>query len=145
MILRSLRRNIYDASQRMGGLQRRDDALKLAAKLKRRHSLVVGRREESHPAQVVEPGMFRADAGIVEAGGDRMGLLDLSVVVHQQVRAIAVEPARPAARNGGRMLAALKAKPGGLDAVDLDRAVVEERIEQPHGVGAAADAGDQGI
>src|SRR5258708_28774697 len=45
----------------MRGLQRRDDALKPAAKLKRRHRLVVGRREESHPAHIVEPGMFRAD------------------------------------------------------------------------------------
>src|SRR5258707_3782305 len=107
----------------MGGLQRRDDALKPAAKLKRRHSLGVGRREESPPAQVVEPGMFRADAGIIEAGGDRMGLLDLAVVVHQQVRAIAAEDARPAARNGGRILAALNAKPSALSALDLDLAV----------------------
>src|SRR5229473_7940469 len=125
----------------MRRLQRRDDALKLAAKLKRRDSLGVGRREESHPAHVAEPGMFRADAGIIEAGGDRMGLLDLSVVVHQQVRAIAVEHARPAARNGGRMLAALKAKPGGLDAVDLDHGVVAERIAKPHGLASATMPG----
>jgi hypothetical protein len=34
---------------------------------------------------------------------------------------------------------------GGLDAVDLDAGIVEEGVEQAHGVGAAADAGDQRI
>src|SRR6266849_8677692 len=106
MIPGLLRRNVHGPSQCVRWLQRRDDALKLAAKLKRRHSLVVGRREESHPAYVVEPGMFGTDAGIIEAGRDRVGLLDLAVVVHQQVSTVAVEHARPAARNGGRMLAA---------------------------------------
>src|SRR5207245_11099189 len=98
----------------------------MAAKLKRRHSLVVRRREEFHPAHVVEPCMFGADTGIIEAGGDRVRLLDLSVGVHQQVSAVAMQHAWFAARDGGRMLAALKAKPCRLHPVDLDRAVVEK-------------------
>ena len=43
------------------------------------------------------------------------------------------------------MLAARKAVAGRFDAVDFDRAIVEERMEQAHGIGAAADAGDQRI
>ena len=35
--------------------------------------------------------------------------------------------------------------PGRLDAEDLDAGVVEEGVEQPDGVGAAADAGDERI
>src|SRR5262245_1233858 len=50
-----------------------------------------------------------------------------------------------AASERGRMLARLEAMPGGLDAVDLDVGVVEERKEQPHGIRAAADAGDEQI
>ena len=34
---------------------------------------------------------------------------------------------------------------GGLDAVDFDALVVEEGVEQAHGIGAAADAGDERI
>src|SRR5712692_11302809 len=99
MIPGLLRRNVHGPSQCVRWLQCRDDALKLAAKLKRRHSLVVGRREEFHPTQVVEPGMFGADPGIIEAGGDRVRLLDLSVAVHQQVSAVAMQHAWSAARD----------------------------------------------
>ena len=35
--------------------------------------------------------------------------------------------------------------PGGLDAEDLDLAVVEEGVEQPHRIRAAADAGDERV
>ena len=50
---------------------------------------------------ILQPGMLGADARIVEAGGDRVGLDDLAVFVLQQVGAVAVQHAgRPAA---GRM------------------------------------------
>ena len=38
-----------------------------------------------------------------------------------------------------------EAVPGRFDAVDFDAALVEEGMEQAHGIGAAADAGDQRI
>src|SRR5215470_17270928 len=128
MILRLARRNVYGPSQGARWLQGRDDALKTAAKLKCRYGFLVGRREEFHPAHVVEPRMFGTDAGVIKAGGDRMRLLDLAVTVHQQVGAVAVQHARPAARDGGRVLAARDAVPRRFDAVNFDRAVVEERI-----------------
>ena len=46
--------------------------------------------------------MLGADAGIVEAGGDRVRLDDLAVVVLQQVGAVAVQHARPARRSATR-------------------------------------------
>ena len=71
-----------------------------------------------------------------------MGVGDLAVVVHQQVGAVAVQHAGPAAgERGGVEL--VEAVAGRLDAVDLDAAVVEEGMEQADGVGAAADAGDE--
>src|SRR5271168_4549402 len=43
------------------------------------------------------------------------------------------------------MLAAVEAMAGSLDAVTLDLTVIEEWMEQTHGVGAAADTGDERI
>ena len=106
MILRLLRRKLDHLGQRMRRLERRDDALELAAQLERRERFVVGGRQIFHAAHVVEPGMLRTDAGIIEAGGDRMRFLDLAVVIHQQICAVAVQHARAAAGNRGRVLAA---------------------------------------
>ena len=74
----------------------------LRAELEGGQRLLVGRREIGHAADVVQPGMLRADAGIVEAGRDRMGLRDLAVVVHQQIGAVAVQHAGPAAGRARR-------------------------------------------
>jgi len=54
-----------------------------------------GRREKLHAAEIGEPGVLRARCGIIEAGGDRMRLLDLAVVVHQEIGAVAVQHAGP--------------------------------------------------
>src|SRR3990170_3933975 len=145
VILRLLRREVEHAGERVRRLQRRDDAFELAAKLERSHRLVVGGREEFHPAHVVEPSMLWPDAGIIEPGGDRMRFLDLAVVVHQQIGAIAVQHPGPAAGNRGRVLATVETEAGRFHAVDFDPALVEERMEQAHGIGAAANAGDQRI
>ena len=78
--------------------------------------------------------MLGSDAGIVEAGGNRMRLDDLAVAIHQQISAVAVQHAGLTAGDRSRMLAARQAVTGGFDAVDVDRRVVEERVEQAHGV-----------
>ena len=77
-----------------------------AAELERLQRLVVGRREVGDAADVVQPGMLGADAGIVEAGRDRVRVLDLAVVVHQEVGAVAVQHAGPAAGERGGVQAA---------------------------------------
>ena len=72
-----------------------------------------------------------------------MSFGDLPVIIHQDVGPVAMQDARPAAGDRGRMLAAIEAVAGGLDAIDLDILVVEEGMEQTHGVGATTDRGDQ--
>jgi len=63
-----LRRDVAELGQRMTRLQCRDDAFKPAAELERSERFLVGRREKFHPAQIGEPSVLRADAGIVETG-----------------------------------------------------------------------------
>ena len=74
-----------------------------------------------------------------------MRLVDLAVLVHQEIGAVAVQHARPAAGDRGGVHAGVEAVAGRLDAEDLDLPLVEERMEQAHRVRAAADAGDERI
>ena len=75
-----------------------------------------------------------------------MALVDLAVLVHQEIGAVAVQHAGPAARQrGGVAVGHVEAVAGRLDAEDLDARVVEERMEQADRVGAAADAGDEAV
>ena len=96
-------------------------------------------------AELVQPGMLGADAGVVEAGGDRVRLVDLAVRVLEQVGAVAVQHAGAAAGQRGGVLAAVEAAAGGFDAEHPDVGVVEEGEEQAHRVRAAADRGDQRV
>ena len=89
--------------------------------------------------------MFRSDARIVEPGGDGMAVQNLPVLCLQQVGPVAVQHAGLAAGQGRAVLAGFDPVAGGLDADDADVVVIQERMEQAHGVGTAADAGDQTV
>ena len=97
------------------------------------------------PARLVQEGVLRPDARIVETGRDRVGVDDLAVLVLQQVGAVAVQDAGLAAGERGRVHAGLDAMAAGFDADHPDALVFEEGMEQADGVRAAADAGDQRI
>ena len=91
----------------------------LGAELEGVERLLVGRRHVGDAAGVAQPGMLRPDAGIVEAGGDRVAFEDLAVVVLEEIGAVAVEHARPAAvHRGGVAVLDVEPVAAGLDAVD---------------------------
>ena len=131
--------------QCVGRFEGRNDAFGAGAKLESGQRFLVGGGDIFDAADVVQPGMFGADAGVVEAGADAVGLGDLAVFILQQVCAIAVQHAGPSAGQAGGMLAGVDAVTAGLDTDQSDGGVVEEGMEQPHGVGAATDAGDRGV
>ena len=74
-----------------------------------------------------EVGVLRADAGVVEAGGDRVGLDGLAVLVLEDEGAGAVQHAALPRHDGRGVAAGLDAVAAGLEAVDRDVLVVEER------------------
>src|SRR6476469_1734276 len=119
MTFRLLRRDLGHFGEGMRGLECWNDALELAAKLKRRHRLVVCRGKKFHAAHVVQPSVLGTDAGVVETSRNRVRLFDLAIVVHSKVGAIAVQHTGSAAGNRGRMLA-VESMASRLDAVDLD-------------------------
>ena len=68
--------------------------------------LLVGDSDVLRPLDVLQPGVLRADAGIVQAGGDAVRLLDHAVLVLQQIGLGAVQHADLAGGKGAGMLAA---------------------------------------
>ena len=79
--------------------------------------------------------------GIVQAGGDRVDVGGLAVVVLQDVAEAAVQHAGAAEAERGGVVARLVGAAAGLDAHQLDARVVDERIEHAGRVAAAAHAG----
>ena len=145
LVLAHRRRELRHMRQRMRRLQRRNDALGPRAKLERRQRLLVGRRHVLDAADIMQPGMLRPDARIIQPGADRVRLDDLPVIVLQQIGAVAVQHARPPAGQARGMLAGLDAVPARLHADQPHRRIIEERMEQPHRVRSAADARHRGI
>ena len=128
----------------MGRFERGDDAFGAAEQLEGVECFLVGGAVIVNAAGFLEPAVLRADAGIVEAGADRMGFGDLAVLVLQQIGLVAVENAGAAASEARGMFL-VEAMAGRLDAEHPDVRIVEKRMEQADGVGAAADCRDQQV
>ena len=54
---------------------------------------VIGHRHVACAAAILEPGVLRTDAGVIETGRDGMGFADLPVGILQHIRAVAVQHA----------------------------------------------------
>ena len=74
-------RPAFRASQGVRRLERRDDAFERATLVERRHRLCVRHGFVLHPTDGVQEGVFWSDAGVIQAGGNRMCFLYLSVRV----------------------------------------------------------------
>mmetsp|Transcript_59253 Transcript_59253/g.139760 ORF Transcript_59253/g.139760 Transcript_59253/m.139760 type:complete len:374 (+) Transcript_59253:221-1342(+) len=130
---------------RMAGLQRGDDALGAAQVVEGGQRLGVGDADVLGPADVLQVGMLGADAGVVQAGRDRVRFGDLAVGVLQQIGAVAMQHARRAGTQRGGVLAARDALPRGFDADQAHLIMGDVRVEDADGVAAAAHAGEHGV
>src|SRR3954452_22368003 len=88
--------------QGVRGLQRRDDALQPRHAAEGGQRVVVAHGDVGRAAAVAQPGVLRAGAGVVEAGGDRVRLGDLALVVLHDRAERAVQHAGTAARGERR-------------------------------------------
>ena len=105
--------------------------------------LVVGDRQVLRAAGVLEVRVLGADAGVVEAGRDRVRLGDLALR-RRTARTSARRAARPrgpvpASPRGGRCRSP---SPAASTPKSVTLGVGNERVKQPDRVGAAAHAGD---
>ena len=130
LVLANGRGELDHLGQRMRRLERRNDAFDPRAELEGVEGLLVGCRHVGDAAAITKPGVLGADAGIVEAGGDRMTFEDLAVAVLQEVCPVAMQHARPPAiHRRGVAVFDLEAVTAGFDAVNPDLAIVEEGME----------------
>ena len=87
-----------------------------------------------------QPGVLRPNRRVVEPCGNRMGQLDIAVLVLQHERARALEHARAAAGKPRGVPAADNLLAARLHADQAHLTIVDERIEDADRVAAAADA-----
>ena len=92
----------------------------------------------------IQRGQLGPDAGVVQAGADRVGLLHLTVRILEQVGHGAVQDSRRSARERRRM-APLEPFAAGLHTHETDAGLSDEPRQQADGVGAATDTGDGDI
>ena len=118
----------------MRWFERRDDPLEAGQVAECRDRFLVGRAHVLRASRVAEPRMLGADAGIVEPGGDRVRILDLSVLVGEHGGACSVQH--------GRISSSERCRAGGLDAEQPHLGVVEEPGEDADCVRSSAHAGD---
>ena len=129
----------------MAGFQRRHDALGAIEGAERRQGFGIRRRGVADTPQVLQVGVFGAHARVVQPRGNRVGFHDLAVVRLHQVSVLAVQHTGRAGVERRRVAIRFQPQTRGFDAGHVHAGVVQERMEEAHGVGAAADAGDQQI
>src|SRR5437667_3887083 len=145
LLMRETRREFRRVRKCVRSLQCRNDPLDAAAIGECGERLVVSHRDVLRPPAVFEPRVLRSNAGIVKPRRYRMRLDDLSVRILQEISAIAVQHTGPSCRERGRVTAGVDAFSGGLDTDQLHVLIRYIGMKNPHGVGAAPDAGDDGI
>ena len=129
----------------MAGLQRGQDALGAGQAVERGECFVVGDADILRASTVLQEGVLRPDARVVQAGRDGMGFDDLPVVVADHVGAVTVQHADTAGRQRGSMASGLDAIARRLGTDDAHAGIIEEGMEQADGIAAAADAGGDRI
>src|SRR5208283_2609201 len=93
----------------------------------------------------MQPRMLRTDQCIVEARRNGVRQSNLSFLILQQIAEGAMQYTRSAAAEARRMLPESPAAASGLHANHPHVRFLEERVEQPNRVAAAAHARDQGV
>ena len=100
----------------MAGFQRGNNAFRAAQVVKSGQRFSIRNTHIFSAARVFQPGVFGADAGIIQPGADAVGFNNLPVVILQHVGAVAVQHAGAAALQTGGVLAAVQSAPGGFHA-----------------------------
>mmetsp|Transcript_20706 Transcript_20706/g.65502 ORF Transcript_20706/g.65502 Transcript_20706/m.65502 type:complete len:480 (+) Transcript_20706:426-1865(+) len=131
---------LLEVGEGVGGLERGNDTLELGHELEGVQGLLVAHGVVLAAAHLLEEGVLRADARVVQTGGDRVGLDDLTVVILEEVGEGPVQHAGGAQRQRGGVAVGVDAIARSLHAHEADLLIVDELVEEAHRVGAAAHA-----
>src|SRR5690606_33061250 len=106
LVRATLRGEADCVGDRVARFERRDDALRSAERLESLERLLIGDGDVASAAAVLQVGVLRANARIVETGGDRVRLDHLAVLILQHVRARAMKDANAPSAERRSVLAA---------------------------------------
>jgi hypothetical protein len=134
-----------DMRDGVGGFEGGDDAFDFGERAEGGKGFVVCGVVIVDAAGVAVVAVFWANCGVVEAGGDGVGELDLAVRVREEPGFGALEDSEFAALEARGMTASHDAVAAGFDAGHFDGFVIYEGMEKSNGVAAAADAGDEQV
>ena len=129
----------------VGRFDGRYDTLGACQILKCVHGFVVRNCHILGAADIMQPRVLRADAGIIQTGGDGVNRRDLTVLILAEIGLHAVENAQTARIDGGCSLEGVDAAACGLTADQAHIFIIDEIVEAANGVGAAAHAGNDGV
>src|SRR5690554_2890629 len=129
----------------MTRFERWDDALGAAELFEGIERLAIGDGAVRGAARVLEEGVLRANAGVIEAGRNAMRLDHLAVLILQKIALRTVEHAHTPLRERSRVPIGIEPFAGRLDAKEFDLGIADEFVKEPHRVRTAADARDKGI
>lgn len=132
-----------DVGEGVGAFEGGDDAFGVGEFAEGGEGFVVGGVDVFGAANVLEVGVLRADGGVVESGADGVGEFDLAVVIGEEPGFGALEDAEFSALEAGGVFFGFDAFASGFDADHAEVGVIDEGVEEAHGIGAAADAGDE--
>jgi len=140
VVLSELWGELAELGDRVGGLEGGDDAFCFTEELEASESFGVGDGVELGTLGDLEPGELGANARVVETGGDGVSFRDLTPFILEKKGPESVEDAGAALAKGGGVTG-LKPLAGGFDADETD-GVIEQRVEEAHGVGSTSDTGE---
>lgn len=129
----------------VGAFEGGDDALGVGEFAEGGEGFVVSGEGVFGAANVLKIGMLGADGGVVEAGADRMGKFDLAVVVGEEPGFGTLEDAEFSALEAGGVAFGDDSVASGFDTDEADVFIVHEGMEEAHGIGSAAYAGDEEV
>ncbi len=127
--------------QGMAAFQRRDDALNAATLVEGFKRLGIGNAHVFSPARILQPCMLRANTGIIQTRGNRMGFNNLPIIALQQVGTVTMQHAWRASAQRCSMLASFNALARSFHAHQLHAIHVQVGMENTHGVRSATHTG----
>src|SRR5919107_48872 len=129
----------------MRSLERRDNSLEPGTQGKSTERLLVGDARVLGEAFVPEVGVLGARRRVVEAGGDRVRLPDLTAFGLQHVAQGAVQNPKLALRERGPVLARRESPARGFHPDEPHALASDKRVKGADGVGPRPDARDDGV
>ena len=129
----------------MRGFQGRDDAFHFRQGLEGLERFVVGGVVVFNPPRIAQEAVFWSDRRIIETGRDRMGRLDLPVLIGQEKRFASLQYAEFAALEARGVASGFDPLSAGFDPDHADVLVLEKGIEKSDRIAPATHAGHEQV